>query len=209
MRNRFICRVWNERACPCKSIGNKIISLFSRQLPRDWLRSLSHTKSINFDGDKESMLFIDTRDGMDGESGADEIGRLSLSSINFGNNVPFPFTRVEASCRSLTNSPFRRRKLALPRSRYRGGSPDSGLTSRTFAQRMSSWNNRSRTGSRSNDGAIRFAVFSAREILYILRKARYAFPPNNFGDDTSGVSGGGDPTTPRRPPDDTCAHPER
>jgi len=61
---------------------------------------------------------------------------------------------------------------------------------------MSSRNNRLGTGSRSNDGAIRFAVFSAREILYILRKARYAFPPNNFGDDTSGVSG--DPTTPRR-----------
>jgi len=28
MRNRFICQVWHERTCPCKFVGNKIISLF-------------------------------------------------------------------------------------------------------------------------------------------------------------------------------------
>lgn len=69
-----------------------------------------------------------------------------------------------------------------PRDRNIEAAHDSesrGLTFRTSVREIPRRSNRSRTGSRANDRASRFVVFSAGEIRYILRKARYAFP-NNF-----------------------------
>lgn len=102
------------------------------------------------------------------------------------------FRRAEV-LRSVSNIHFD--KFALPTarlapSRSRDIGADS-LTSRILEREIPDRNNRSGTRSRANDRAIRFAVFSAGVIRYILRKARYASPPDNFdtGRRYLGISG--------------------
>jgi len=83
--------------------------------------------------------------------------------------------------RTLTNLLFYFRliPLLIAISELLADSEPSNLTFRTSVREIPGRNNRSGIGSRANDRAIRFVVFSAGEIRYILRKARYAFP-NNF-----------------------------
>lgn len=106
-----------------------------------------------------------------------------ILSINF--NIMLRF-RHSWKVMSLSDTHFDKFTFPVaaypPRDRDIGAahcdSEPRGLTSCTSVREIPGRNNRLGTGSRASDRAIRFVVFSAGEIRYILRKARYAFPNN-------------------------------